>query len=168
MCYGSVFAASFAACAACFSLRAAFRVCHDLPSVFGFGFSFLCDSRLCGVVVVAMYPLSVLSVGHAGVRERAYSVPPRLPPTVLQVNHTGLRRARARSTSRPGHRSACDGRPGPSVTIKGTPTSPRSRHCSLRGRCVHAPSRPHAHGRGRGVTHAPASTRYAREHMTAL
>jgi hypothetical protein len=34
-----------------------FRVCHDLFSVFGFGFSFLCDSRLCGVVVVAMYPL---------------------------------------------------------------------------------------------------------------
>jgi len=31
-----------------------FRVCHDLLSVFGFGFSFLCDSRMCGVVVVAM------------------------------------------------------------------------------------------------------------------
>jgi hypothetical protein len=40
-----------------------------LLSVFGFGFSFLCDSRLCGVVVVAMYPLSVLFVRHAGVRE---------------------------------------------------------------------------------------------------
>jgi hypothetical protein len=53
----SVFAASVAACAACFSLRAVFRVCHDLLSVFGFGFSFLCDSRLRGVVVVAMYPL---------------------------------------------------------------------------------------------------------------
>jgi len=51
-----VSAASFAACAVCFSLRAVFRVCHDLFSVFGFGFSFLCDSRLCGVVV-AMYPL---------------------------------------------------------------------------------------------------------------
>ena len=61
MCHGSVFAASVAACAACFSLRAWFRVCHDLLSVFGFGLSFLCDSRLCGVVVlVAMYPLSVL------------------------------------------------------------------------------------------------------------
>jgi hypothetical protein len=36
----SVFAA---ACAACFSLRAALRVCHDLPSVFGFAFNRLCD-----------------------------------------------------------------------------------------------------------------------------
>jgi hypothetical protein len=52
----SVFAAIFAACSACFSLRAAFRVCHDFDSVFGFGFSFLCDSRLDGVVVDAMYP----------------------------------------------------------------------------------------------------------------
>ena len=34
-----------------------FRVCHDLLSVFGFGFSFLCDPRLCGVVVVAVSPL---------------------------------------------------------------------------------------------------------------
>lgn len=56
MCHVPVSAASFAACAVCFSLRAVFRVCHDLLSVFGFGFSFLCDSRLCGVVVVAMYP----------------------------------------------------------------------------------------------------------------
>ena len=69
MCHRSVFAASVAACAVCFSLRAMFRVCHDLLSVFGFGFSFLCDSRLCGVVVVAMFPLSVLFVRHAGVRE---------------------------------------------------------------------------------------------------
>jgi len=59
--------ASFAACAACFSLRAMFRVCHDLLSVFGFGFSFLRDSRVCGVV--AMYPLSGLFVRRAGVRE---------------------------------------------------------------------------------------------------
>ena len=52
------FAASVAACAVCFSLRAMFRVCQDLLSVFGFGFSFLCDSRLFGVVVVvAMCPL---------------------------------------------------------------------------------------------------------------
>jgi hypothetical protein len=36
-------AASFAAYAVCFSLRAMFRVCHDFDSVFGFGFSFLCD-----------------------------------------------------------------------------------------------------------------------------
>jgi hypothetical protein len=37
-------------------LRAAFRVCHDFESVFGFGFSFLCDSRLFGGAVVdAMY-----------------------------------------------------------------------------------------------------------------
>jgi hypothetical protein len=57
ICYGSLVPASFAACAACLSLRAAFRVCHDLLSVFGFGFSFLCDSRLFGVVVVAMIPL---------------------------------------------------------------------------------------------------------------
>src|SRR6266550_1592289 len=49
-----------AACAACFSLRAAFRVCHDLLSVFGFGFSFLCDSRLFGVVVDGIFYLSVL------------------------------------------------------------------------------------------------------------
>ena len=49
--HSPVSAASFAACAVCFSLRAMFRVCHDLFSVFGFGFSFLCDSRLCGVVV---------------------------------------------------------------------------------------------------------------------
>jgi hypothetical protein len=49
-----VSAASFAACAVCFSLRAMFRVCHDVFSVFGFGFSFFCDSRLCGVVVGAI------------------------------------------------------------------------------------------------------------------
>ena len=55
MCYRPVSAASFAACAICFSLRAMFRVCHDFDSVFGFGFSFLCDSRLGGVVVDAMY-----------------------------------------------------------------------------------------------------------------
>ncbi len=69
MCHGSAFAASVAACAVCFSLRAMFRVCHDLLSVFGFGFSFLCDSRLGGVVVDAMYPLSVFVVRHACVRE---------------------------------------------------------------------------------------------------
>src|SRR5678809_1256010 len=57
--HSSVFAASFAACSVCFSLRAMFRVCHDFDSVFGFGFSLLCDSRLGGVVVDAMYPLSV-------------------------------------------------------------------------------------------------------------
>lgn len=57
VCHGSAFSACFAACAVCFSLRAVFRVCHDLPSVFGLGFSFLCDSRLCGVLVAAMYPL---------------------------------------------------------------------------------------------------------------
>ena len=61
--YGSVFATGFAAWAACFSFRAVFRVCQDLLSVFGFGFSFLCESRLFGVVVFAMYPLqSYLSV----------------------------------------------------------------------------------------------------------
>jgi hypothetical protein len=58
MCHRSVSAASFAACAACFSFRAMFRVCHDLLSVLGLGFSFFCDSRLCGVVLGAMYPLS--------------------------------------------------------------------------------------------------------------
>jgi len=41
MCECPGHSASFAACAACFSLRAVFRVCHDLLSVFGFGFSFL-------------------------------------------------------------------------------------------------------------------------------
>ena len=50
----SAFAVCPAAYAACFSLRAAFRVCHDLFSVFGFGFSFLRDSRLVTVVVFAM------------------------------------------------------------------------------------------------------------------
>jgi len=47
-------AGSFAAYAACFSLRAAFRVCHDLCSVFGFAFSRFFDSRLAGVVVEAI------------------------------------------------------------------------------------------------------------------
>jgi hypothetical protein len=41
--YSPVFSPAFAACAACFSLRASFRVCHDLLSVFGFGFSRFCD-----------------------------------------------------------------------------------------------------------------------------
>src|SRR5207237_423624 len=48
-------AARFAAYAACFSLRAAFRVCHDLCSVFGFAFSRFFDSRLAGVVVEAIW-----------------------------------------------------------------------------------------------------------------
>ena len=47
-------AGSFAAYAACFSLRAAFRVCHDLCSVFGFAFSRFFDSRAAGVVVEAI------------------------------------------------------------------------------------------------------------------
>jgi hypothetical protein len=47
------YASVFAACAACFSLRAAFRVCHDFDSVFGFGFSLLRDSRVFGVAVDA-------------------------------------------------------------------------------------------------------------------
>ena len=49
-------AADFAACASCFSLRAAFRVCHDFLSVFGFGFNLLRDSRLFAAVVGAMSP----------------------------------------------------------------------------------------------------------------
>jgi hypothetical protein len=50
-------AASFAACATCLSLRAAFRVCHDLFSVLGFGFSFFFDSRVgTAVVDVAKSP----------------------------------------------------------------------------------------------------------------
>jgi hypothetical protein len=40
-----------------------FRVCHDLLSVFGFGLSFLRDSRVCGVF--AMDPLSGLFVRRA-------------------------------------------------------------------------------------------------------
>jgi hypothetical protein len=44
----------FAAYAACFSLRAAFRVCQDFNSVFGFGFSLLRESRGFGVAVDAM------------------------------------------------------------------------------------------------------------------
>ena len=52
---GGVAEPSFSACAACLSLRAAFRVCHDLLSVFGFGFSFLRESRV--FAVLAMYPL---------------------------------------------------------------------------------------------------------------
>ena len=63
-------AVSCAACAACFSLRARFRVCHDLCSVFGFGFSFLCDSRLGGVVVFAIYPLSIFQCYVSGTRVR--------------------------------------------------------------------------------------------------
>ncbi|PYQ75687.1 MAG: hypothetical protein DMG04_06130 [Acidobacteria bacterium] len=47
-------AASFAAYAACFSFRAAFRVCHDLCSVFGFAFSRFFDSRVAGVVEEAI------------------------------------------------------------------------------------------------------------------
>jgi hypothetical protein len=39
-----------------------FRVSHDFFSVFGFGFSFFCDLRL-GVVLDAMYPLSVTLLG---------------------------------------------------------------------------------------------------------
>jgi hypothetical protein len=35
-------------------LRAAFRVCHDLCSVFGFAFSRFFDSRVAGVVVEAI------------------------------------------------------------------------------------------------------------------
>ena len=62
VCHCPVSAASFAACAVCFSLRAMFRVCHDFDSVFGFLFSFLCDSRLFGAVVDAMYPSFSLSV----------------------------------------------------------------------------------------------------------
>ena len=53
--YSPAAAASFAAYAACFSLRAAFRVCHDLCSVFGFAFSRFFDSRAAGVVVEAIY-----------------------------------------------------------------------------------------------------------------
>jgi hypothetical protein len=53
---GMFHASVFAACAACFSFRAAFRVCHDFDSVFGFAFSFLCDSRVFGVAVDAMFP----------------------------------------------------------------------------------------------------------------
>jgi hypothetical protein len=52
--YSPAVAASFAAYAACFSLRAAFRVCHDLCSVFGFAFSRFFDSRAAGVVVEAI------------------------------------------------------------------------------------------------------------------
>jgi hypothetical protein len=51
--YGSVREPRLAAYAACFSLRAAFRVCHDLLSVFGFGFSRFRDSRPPGVAVFA-------------------------------------------------------------------------------------------------------------------
>lgn len=75
--------ASFAACASCFSLRAMFRVCHDLLSVFGFAFSFLCDSRFCGVVVFAISsPLTLsddgtvtvlLGDGHGGFTEASGS-----------------------------------------------------------------------------------------------
>ena len=67
MSYVPVSAASFAACAICFSLRAMFRVCHDFDSVFGFGFSFLRDSRLDGVVVDAMYPsFQLICQAHVG------------------------------------------------------------------------------------------------------
>ena len=63
-CAGPGLRYAFAACAVCFSLRAALRVCHDLLSVFGFGFSRFFDSRLCDVVVGAMHPPPVLFVRH--------------------------------------------------------------------------------------------------------
>jgi hypothetical protein len=69
-CHSPVSDASFAGWAVCFSLRAMFRVCHDVFSVFGFGFSFFCDWRLC-VVVGAMSLLSVLSSRHAGQTDTA-------------------------------------------------------------------------------------------------
>jgi hypothetical protein len=47
-------AVSFTAYAACFSLRAAFRVCHALCSVFGFAFSRFLDSQVAGVVAEAI------------------------------------------------------------------------------------------------------------------
>ena len=49
----SVFAARLAACAVCLSLRAVFRVCHDLLSVFGFGCNFLCEARIFGAAMYA-------------------------------------------------------------------------------------------------------------------
>ena len=73
MCHPSASAASFAACAVCFSLRAMFRVCHDFGSVFGFGFSFLCDSRLFGVVVDAMCSSFSSIVRRAGQHDTAKS-----------------------------------------------------------------------------------------------
>src|SRR5215213_6460106 len=69
--YGSVFPPCFSACAVCLSLRAAFRVCHDLLSVFGFGFNFLCDVRVFGVVVAAMYAPSAYSAAHSLQRQPA-------------------------------------------------------------------------------------------------
>ena len=57
-CQPAVSPAIFATCAACFSLRAAFRVCHDFCSVFGFGFSLLRDSR--GVTVLVVVDAMVL------------------------------------------------------------------------------------------------------------
>ncbi len=65
------FSASLAACAVCFSFRAAFRVCHDFDSVFGFGFSRLRDSRVFGVVVVdAMSLFQLYAVRAAAWRAR--------------------------------------------------------------------------------------------------
>jgi hypothetical protein len=72
-----------------------FRVCHDLLSVFGFGFSLLCESRLFGVVVVAMYPLSVFFVRHGCARIPYSVVLPvcRIPPLPREmgVHIDGLR-----------------------------------------------------------------------------
>jgi hypothetical protein len=52
-CHHSV-GASFAAYAACFSSRGAFRAYHDVCSVFSFAFSRFFDSRAAGVVVEAI------------------------------------------------------------------------------------------------------------------
>ena len=49
-----------------------FRVCHDLPSVFGFGCSFLCDSRAFGAVVVVAIFFSFGSNCQARARPVSY------------------------------------------------------------------------------------------------
>src|SRR3989442_6822060 len=80
----SAAAASFAAYAACFSLRAAFRVCLDLCSVFGFAFSRFFDSRVAGVVVEAIsYSLSPSELLTPIDQERDRREPVALKPTAL-------------------------------------------------------------------------------------
>ena len=109
-------AATLAAWAACFSLRAAFRVCHDLLSVFGFGFSllFLRASRLSDVVLVAMILSSALSARlvrralchgserASGEEARAYHVHRERGPAVASESGPRLRdRARALDAESP-------------------------------------------------------------------
>jgi hypothetical protein len=57
-------------------LRAALRVCHDLLSVFGFGFSFFFDSRLGALFFAMSYSVTVLDVACSMKQEARMDYPP--------------------------------------------------------------------------------------------